>query len=95
MKISCILCCKDMVISNDLLLMVTIRQVDNQNDSTFKTGFIGNVCSMALVGENVTICFLPNSEDVYAQSVLEKYTKTVLLSRSFFYLMFIEFLFYE
>ena len=38
--------------------MVTVRQVDNLIDSTFKAGFIGDCDVTVLVGENVAIFFL-------------------------------------
>ena len=38
--------------------MVTVRQVDNPIDSTFKAGFIGDCDVTVLVGENVAIFFL-------------------------------------
>ena len=38
--------------------MVTVRQVDNPFESTFKVGFIGDCDATALDGKNVAIFFL-------------------------------------
>ena len=53
--------------------MVTVRQVGNPIDTTFKAGFIGDCDAMTLVREYVTILFsFKNVEHVYARSKFQK-----------------------